>query len=88
MSYIIAKQVAAKLNNNYDLAVKTLKGIKGINSGEMGLTPDAIKFGAEYRATKIAMDKEFAALRAFNRKFAKQYKKEIQADRLARRYAE
>lgn len=34
--------------------------------GSMGLTPDHIKFSPEYRATKAACDKAFAALRHFN----------------------
>jgi hypothetical protein len=87
MSYIIAKQVAKQLTSNYDIASKVLNSIDGINSGEMGLTPDSIKNSSKYRIARAAMDKAFTELRAYNANYTKQYKKEIQADRLARRYA-
>lgn len=85
MTYAIAKQVAQQLNDNYDAAIKTLKAIDGVGTGPMGLTPDAIKFGAEYRAAKAVMDKAFADLRKFNSMMTKQYKKEINAEQKAKR---
>jgi len=48
--------------------------------GPMGLTPDAVKFSPEYRAAKLAVDRTFAELRAFNTWFVRQFKKEIKAE--------
>lgn len=70
-----------------ELTSAKLRAIPGIGSGPMGLTPDAIKFGPEYRAAKRAYDNSAAILRDFAKTYCKAWPKEIRALRDARRAA-
>lgn len=85
--FTIAKQTAALLDAHYSAACKNLSAIPGISSGPMGLTPDNVKARPDYRIAKAAFDKAFAKMRAFNAVYVKQYKKELAAERKARRDA-
>lgn len=85
MSFAIAKVTASLLQSDYSAASRNLKAIPGVGSGPMGLTPDDVRARPDYRIAKEAMDKAFAALRAFNARYVKQYKKELAAERKAKR---
>lgn len=52
-----------------------------------GLLPDAVKASAEYKAAKGKYDTAFSALRNFNARFVPHFKKELAAERDARRAA-
>jgi hypothetical protein len=80
-AYNIAKQVKAKLEAEVELTSKVLRGIPGIGSGPMGLTPDHVKASQFYRLASARFDAAFAALRAFNGNFTKQFAAEIKAER-------
>ena len=69
--------------NDADQAFQSL--IKDAPRGPMGLLPDAVKLSPEFRHAKASYDHAFQAIRAFNGPFVKQFKKEIKADRFARR---
>lgn len=49
--------------------------------GQMGLTPDAVKFSPEFRAAKSEFDNAFKTLRHFNSHYIKAFKREIAASR-------
>lgn len=53
----------------------------------LGLTPDHIKASVEYRTAKAAFDAAFHRQRVFNFAFVKTFKREIAAERRARRFA-
>jgi hypothetical protein len=55
--------------------------------GAMGLTPDHVRATPEWRAANGRFKKAFAALRAFNAVYVKMFKKELIAQRDARREA-
>ena len=55
--------------------------------GAMNLTPDHVRATPEWRAAKARFDRAFAAQRAFNAVYVKVFKKEIVAQRDARREA-
>lgn len=82
MTYVIAKQVSDALN---DAVVATSKALATFPTGAMNLVSDATKASPEWRAAKGAFDTAFARLRAFTPGFQKAYKKEIAAERKARR---
>jgi hypothetical protein len=76
-----AKAEAAALENELEAATKV---IKTFPSGPMGLTPDAVRATAEYRAAKTRVDKAFARLREFNAVFVKRFANELRAERAQR----
>jgi len=55
--------------------------------GPMGLTPDHVRATPEYKTAKANFDRSFAALRDHNAFMTKNFKKEMKADRDARRQA-
>ena len=63
----------------------TGEALEAFPKGPLGLTPDAVKATPEYKAAKQAFDKAHSELRAFNSWYVKACKKEIAADRAARR---
>lgn len=68
-------EARAKQNELWD-AVKTASGVlKGFPKLSNGLTPDRIKFSAEYRAAKATYDAAFRRLRDFNARFHKAFGK-------------
>jgi hypothetical protein len=85
MSYEEAKAHGAKLENAVAEASNALRAIPGLGSGRMGLTPDAIKSTPEFKVAKDNYNRAFTALRKFNQGFIKEFKKEILADRDAKR---
>lgn len=85
MTYALAKIVYEEFERQQKEASAALRAIPGVGSGPMGLTPDAVKFSPEYRAAKARCDAVAKAAKPFFLNFAKQYKKEIIAERDARR---
>lgn len=85
MSFAIAKVTASLLESDYSAASRNFKAIPGVGSGPMGLTPDDVRARPDYRIAKEAMDKAFAALRAFNAPFVKKYAKQLRTERNERR---
>lgn len=87
MSFAIAKVTAQLLDADFNAACKVLKAITSVGSGPFGLTPDSVKLMPQYRIAKAHVDKTFAELRAFNQTYVKRFKKELAAERKARRAA-
>lgn len=82
MTYAEAKATAANIDAEVSAAEVALRSFP---AGPMGLTPDSVRVTPEYRAAKLAFDKSFAKLRAFNGTFTKTFAKEIREERRARR---
>lgn len=85
--YPAAKAFHDRLVAELEAASKAWNAIGGVGTGQMGLTPDAVKFSAAYRDAKRAYDRAHRALRAYNRDYQKRFRNEIAADREARRAA-
>lgn len=84
MDYAAAKEIQSKLDARVAQASDALRAFPSLVNG---LTPDAVKFSPEYRTAKRDFDAAFSALRAFNAKFTVAFRKELRAERLARRAA-
>lgn len=85
MNYAEAKAQNAAIVAASDAADAALKAIPGVGTGSMGLTPDRVKSTPEYRAADRASRAAFAALRNHNAFMVKNFKREMAADRAARR---
>jgi hypothetical protein len=81
--YAYASNERARLESIASAAGDRLKSLSG--GGAMGLTPDSVKIGAEYRAARLEYEKAAARLRAFNAYLLKEYRAEYRAERLAAR---
>lgn len=81
MNFQDAKSYKASLAQIEDAAGKILNSFP---KGPMGLTPDHVKASPEWKAAYQAHARAFAALRDFNGKFVKAFKKELAAERKAR----
>jgi hypothetical protein len=81
MTYEIAKQIRDQIEAE---VTATKAALAKYPKGPMNLTTDAIKATPEWQAEKRAVDAAFHKLRAFNSRFVKQFKKEIDTDRRAR----
>lgn len=61
-------------------AAEKLKKL-GAGTGQLGLTPDDIKFSSEFRAAKVEHQRAFEALRKFNKQYAhlrpRKYSKDV-----------
>lgn len=82
MDYAIAKQISVELHAEHRRASDILAGFPRAANG---LTPDAIKFSAEFRQAKQAYEVAFYNLRQFNATYTRTFKKELAAERAARR---
>lgn len=76
MTYSEAKSLQARMNANYDAAVKTLRSVPGVGTGAMGLTPDSVKSTSEYRDARTAERIAFIKLQSVNKWFCKAFKSE------------
>ena len=54
-------------------------------SGQMGLTPDAIKFNVEYQAAWKRERRAFSDMREFNKHYTRAFKRELREERNAKR---
>ena len=77
----ILRDTFSRLSNE---AAISLRSIPGVGSGPMGLTPDNVKFSPEYRSAKAAFDHAFANLQAFNKRYVKEYRKELMSQKRAK----
>ncbi len=76
--YAIAKAAKQFLESEHKSAGDAMSAFP---TGEMGLTPDHVKQSEEWRAAYSRYQAAHTALRNFNAKFFKQYRKEIAAER-------
>ena len=76
--YAIAKAAKLILETEHKAASVA---ISSFPTGAMGLTPDHVKQSPEWRAAYSRYWSANNSLRNFNRKFLKQYRKEIAAER-------
>ena len=81
-AYDMAKAHGEKLNAEYK---RTAGIMNAYPKGPMGLTPDHIKATPEWQANRQAAKAAFQALRNHNAQMSKYFKKEMKADRDARR---
>lgn len=86
-TYADAKAIHDMLHDAYDRTAKALGAIPGVGTGPMGLTPDAVKATPEFRQAHANFHRVHETLRAFNRPFLKRYRREYQAELMARRAA-
>jgi hypothetical protein len=86
MSFAEATARAHELHNAYSGASRALNAfIDQFPRGPMNLTPDYVKAMPEYRALYHAMNVSFERLRSYNRRYTKQFARELRAQRAARR---
>lgn len=76
-----------EINAQLDAAHAAIVWPQGTGTGPMGLTPDAIKFGPEFRKARAASQNIMAIQRKFNQVCSKRFKKEIRAHIAAKRAA-
>ena len=69
----------------HEAATNDLKAISGNVRGPMGLTPDTIKRTPEWKAAYSKERSAFNAMRNFNMYIARTFKKELRAEREAKR---
>lgn len=81
-------QAKLQYERNYaalNLASKELQSfLSQFPPGPMGLTPDHVKAMPEFKRLKGAFDRQFQATRAFNSRFTKDFKTELNAERRAK----
>ncbi len=68
-----------------DRSGAALRAIPGAGSGPMGLTPDAVKQSPAFRSARREFDSAFAELRALNGANVRRFRRELSAERDARR---
>lgn len=76
-----------EINAQIDAAHDAIVWPEGVGSGPMGLTPDAIKFGPEFRKARATSEGLKLIGRKFNQVCSKRFKKEIREHIAARRAA-
>lgn len=84
MTYDQAKAVRAKYELLHDHCADTLTQVSG-KPGPMGLTPDHIKSTDTWKNAYMLERKAFAMMRDFNGFMVKNFKKEMAAERKAKR---
>jgi hypothetical protein len=82
MTFEEANAKASELWDTSTQATRALDAISG--GGPMGLTPDAVKATAEWRALRAESAAAFQRLRTFNAWYVRAFKRELAADRAAR----
>lgn len=85
VTYAMARQIRDKIQADAHAAGARLRAIPGVGSGQLGLTPDAVKSTREYQSARAAWESAFATLRAFNAEYCQRFKREIRAEQRARR---
>lgn len=78
-----AKAMRAEIEDILARSSTQLKGISGVGSGPMGLTPDTVRATPEWRSARTAYDEAFGASRAFNQGFNKTFETELKSERQA-----
>jgi hypothetical protein len=82
MTFEEAKLTKALMEND---VAETNAALALFPRSAMGLTPDDVKASPEFRAAKVAFEKSFGKLRAFNGVITKKFAKEMRQERLMRR---
>lgn len=85
MNFEEAKIIRAEIAAKAEAANAVLMAIPGIGGGAMGLTPDRVKSTKAYQEAHRAMRQAFAAERHHNAFMVKTFKREMAAERAARR---
>jgi len=80
LDYKKAQQKSKELNKKVN-DLSRLLNTKYPEKGEMGLTPDSIKFSSEFQEDKFNFRRAFEELRTFNKSYIKLFKKELKAER-------
>ena len=80
MTYEDAKAIKAELEQQVtDLSRK----LSSYPRGKNGLTPDDIKFTADYKSDKLAFNRKNEQFKSFNKYFVKQFATEYRKERSA-----
>jgi hypothetical protein len=82
MTFEEAKQLRSKLETQ---VASTSEALQEFPKFANGLTPDRVRLGYDYRDAKCAYDLAFRQLRAFNFWFVRTFRKELLAERRARK---
>lgn len=77
-------QAKAHQDSLYSLLNAKDSALQAFPKGEMGLTPDSVKASREFKLAKVEYEAVFQAVRKFNAHFTRQYRKDIQAERMAK----
>ena len=83
-AFAVAKATAQHLKGELDKAAARMRGFPKLANG---LTPDDVKASPEWRAARAAYWAAHDAYRAFNAQFTRAFKRELRAERNARREA-
>lgn len=84
-NYIAATKYRDYLDAKVRAASDALRNIPGVGSGQLGLTPDAVKATPEYKQASAAYWQAHKNLGAFNQYYTRIYKKEIREAITAKR---
>lgn len=84
MLYEEAKKLKAAAEAVETRANEALQAVRGVGSGQCGLTPDAVKRSPEYQAAWRNHALAFGAMAKTNQWFFKHFKNEAYAERLAK----
>lgn len=87
MNYQDAMVYKATLERKHEGAANDLKSLVGNERGAFNLTPDSIKQTPEWKAAYSKERSAFNAMRNFNMYIARTFKKELRAEREAKRQA-
>lgn len=87
MNYQDALVYRATLEWKHEGAANDLKSLIGNERGAFNLTPDSIKQTPEWQAAYRKERAAFNAMRDFNMYMARNFKKELRAEREAKRQA-
>lgn len=83
-SFNQAKAAQAALYAAAKRASDRLATIPGVGSGQMGLTPDAVKFSPAYREARASYQRAADEVRQFNATFTKVFARELREERRQR----
>lgn len=86
-AFIAARQTQAELEAAAKAASDVWRAVPGVGSGSMGLTPDAVKLGAEYRSARAAYERAADRLKRFTALMVREFGPELRAERRAKREA-
>lgn len=87
MNYQDSMVYKATLERKHDEAANDLKSLVGNERGAFNLTPDSIKQTPEWKSAYQKERAAFNAMRDFNMHMARNFKKELRAERDAKRQA-
>lgn len=83
LSFIEAVRLGAKIDAETKAASQALGGVPGVGSGQMGLTPSAVKETSEYKTAKAQYERAAETQREFAQKFNRHFASELKEARRA-----